>query len=297
MALFRGRSTGDAIFDIANVVIVSVIILVVLYPMIYVVSASFSNPLDVLQGKVWLLPKGVNFDAYQRVFMNQDILIGYKNSIVYALVGTSVNLGLTIMGAYPLSRKEFYGRSAIMLLFAFTMFFSGGIIPTYLLVKSLGLLNHMWAVIIPGAVSMWNLIIMRTFFQNTIPGEMYEAAFMDGCSDLGILFKIVLPLSTPIMAVMVLFYGVSHWNSFFDALLYLSDRNKYPLQLILRDILIQNQMQDMMDDDSDAFTNQVMLTEGLKYAVILVSSLPVLILYPLLQRYFVKGVMVGAIKG
>lgn len=291
------QSKTDVIFDVINISILALVLAVVLYPLIFVVSASFSDPELVIQGKVWLLPKGLNIDAYKRVFANADIMSGYRNTILYTLVGIVVNLVMTIAGAYPLSRKDFYGRNLLMLLFTFTMFFSGGLIPTYLVIQKLNLVNNFWVMIIPGAVSVYNMIIMRTFFQSTIPGELQEAAFIDGCSNIRILFKIVLPLSMPILAVMVIFYGVAHWNAFFDALIYISDRAKYPLQLILREILIQNQMQEMMSQGAESLADQQMLAEGIKYAVVIVASLPVLILYPFLQRYFVKGVMVGAIKG
>ena len=248
-----------------------------------------------------IIEKGKKLKAkdkpYKRVFANNDIMLGYKNTVFYTLTGIAVNLAMTVAGAYPLSRKDFYGRNFLMLLFTFTMFFSGGLIPTYLVIQRLNLINNFWVMIIPGAVSVYNMIIMRTFFQSTIPGELQEAAFIDGCSNIRILLKIVLPLSMPIIAVMVIFYGVAHWNAFFSALIYISDRTKYPLQLILREILIQNQMQEMMNQDTESLAQQQIMAEGIKYAVVIVASLPVLILYPFLQRYFVKGVMVGAIKG
>jgi putative aldouronate transport system permease protein len=251
----------------------------------------------VIAGDVWLYPKHVTIEAYKRVFQNADIMIGYRNVILYTVIGTLVNLILTTAGAYPLARRDFAGRNAIMLLITFTMFFSGGIIPTYMIVRDLGLINSIGALILPGAVSVWNLIIMRTFFQNTIPSEVQESAFMDGCSNFRLLWSIVLPLSMPVIAVMTLYYAVGHWNSYFQALIYISDRSKYPLQMFLRELLVQNQMQNMMDGDSESMAQQAMIAEGLKYAVIIVSSLPVLCLYPALQRYFAKGVMIGAVKG
>jgi len=297
MGLGAKGSLGDRWFDVVNLCILSLVLVVVLYPLIYVVSASLSNPMLVLQGKVWLWPKELSFEAYKRVFQNADIMIGYKNTILYTIVGTCVNIVMTTAGAYPLSRRDFYGRNVIMAFFVFTMFFSGGIIPTYLVVKSLGLINTFWVMILPGAVSVFNLIIMRTFFQNTIPLELQESAFMDGSTNLRILVSIVLPLSMPIIAVLILYYAVSHWNAFFNALIYLSDRQQYPLQLFLRELLIQNQMEEMMSGDSESMVEQQNLAEGLKYAIIVVSSLPVLILYPFLQKYFEKGIMIGAIKG
>ncbi|TBL81045.1 carbohydrate ABC transporter permease [Paenibacillus thalictri] len=291
------QSGSDRLFDIINFLLLCLILVIILYPLYFVVIASVSDSMQVISGNVWLWPKGISMEAYARVFQNQDILVGYRNVIVYTVIGTLVNVALTIAGAYPLSRKDFAGRNAIMLLITFTMFFSGGIIPTYMVVRSLGLVNSFWALILPGAVSVWNLIIMRTFFQNTIPPELQESAFMDGCSDFRLLRSIVLPLSMPVIAVVTLYYAVGHWNSYFQALIYLSERGKYPLQMFLRELLIQNQMQNMMETDSETMARQVMVAEGLKYAVIVVSSLPVLMLYPLLQRYFAKGVMIGAVKG
>jgi putative aldouronate transport system permease protein len=290
-------SRGDRIFDALNITILTAVLIIVLYPLVFVISASVSDAMLVMQGKVWLWPRGFNLDAYKRVFQNSDILMGYRNVIFYTVLGTAINIVMTIAGAYPLSRKDFVGRNALMLLITFTMFFNGGLIPTYMVIKGLGLVNTFWALLLPGAVSVWNLIIMRTFFQNTIPVELQESAVIDGASNFRILFSLVLPLSIPVIAVIVLYYAVGHWNAYFSALIYLSDRNQYPLQLFLREILVMNQMQDMMEGASETAAQQQMLAESLKYAVIIVSSIPVLLLYPLLQRYFVKGVMIGAIKG
>lgn len=295
MAISARQTKQDVIFELIINVLIVIIILIVLYPLIFVVSASLSNPMKIMQGEVWLLPKEFTLSSYEKVFRDPSILTGYRNTILYTVVGTAINLVMTIMGAYPLSRKDLYGRGLITAIFTFTMFFSGGLIPTYLLIKNLGMLNTFWVMVIPNAVAMYNMIIMRTFFQNTIPVELLEAASIDGCSNLRFLLKIVLPLSTPIIAVMVLFYGVGHWNAFFNALIYLTDEKKYPLQLILREILLQSQVQEMTDMEN--YQEQLMQAEGIKYAVIIVSSLPVLMLYPFLQRYFVKGVMIGAIKG
>jgi putative aldouronate transport system permease protein len=291
------ESKADVTFNVINYMFHIIVLILVLYPLVYIVSASFSNPMHVMQGKIWLLPEGFTVQSYIRVFKNVDILVGYKNSLIYMGVGTAVNLVLTILGAYPLSRRDLVGRNFFMGFMTFTMFFSGGLIPTYLVIKSLGLYNSFWVMILPGAISMWNLIIMRTFFQTSIPYELQESAFIDGCSNPRILISIVLPLSAPIIAVTVLFYAVAHWDSYFTALIYLTDKSQYPLQLVLRQILIQNQVQDMMNSGTDSTTDQLMLAEGLKYAVIVVSSVPMLILYPFVQRYFVKGIMVGAIKG
>ncbi|MDQ0899194.1 MULTISPECIES: carbohydrate ABC transporter permease [unclassified Paenibacillus] len=291
------NSRGDRVFDTINTLLLVLITVIVLYPLLFVLSASISEPSVVARGQLWLLPKGINFIGYERVFQNKEILTGYMNTIVYTLVGTAINLVLTICAAYPLSRPDFRGRYVITAIIVFTIFFSGGLIPSYLLVKNLGMLNTIWALIIPNAISVYNVIIMRTFFQSSIPHEIQEAASIDGCNNFRILLRVVLPLSMPIIAVMILFYAVGHWNAFFNALIYLSDRAKYPLQLILREILIQGQMAAMIDMADDSLAKKLMEVEVIKYAVVVIANLPVLLLYPLLQKYFVKGVMIGALKG
>ncbi|MFB8372825.1 carbohydrate ABC transporter permease [Paenibacillus taichungensis] len=291
------ESKGDRIFNIVNHFLLIIITLIVIYPLVFVLSASFSDPQAVLRGEMFLWPKGINLHAYEKIFQNKDILRGYTNTLIYTSVGTLINLVMTILAAYPLSRKDFIGRNAIMALFVFTMFFSGGLIPTYMLIKNLGMLNTFWVMIIPNAVSIWNIIIMRTFFQQSIPNELHEAATIDGCSNIQTLTRIILPLSMPIIAVTILFYAVGHWNAFFNAMLYLSDKDKFPLQLILREILIQGQTNDMVKMSTESAIKQQREVEGIKYAVLVVANIPVLLLYPFLQRYFVKGVMIGAIKG
>ncbi|GIO67371.1 carbohydrate ABC transporter permease [Paenibacillus cookii] len=291
------ESRGDRAFNMIVYVILSVVAVIVLYPLIFVLSASFSDPQTVLRGEMLLWPKGFNLNSYSKIFQNQDILSGYSNTLLYTTIGTLINLVMTVLGAYPLSRKDFVGKNAVMALFVFTMFFGGGLIPTYLLIKDLGMLNTFWVMVIPNAVSIWNIIIMRTFFQQSIPYELQEAATIDGCSNIQILTRIILPLSMPIIAVMILFYAIGHWNAFFSALLYLSDKEKFPLQLILREILIQGQTSDMVKMSTESAIKQQREVEGIKYAVLVVANIPVLILYPFLQRYFVKGVMIGAIKG
>lgn len=291
------QSLSDKLFDIVNTVLLVIILILTLYPLIYVVSASISNPKFIMEGKIFLIPKDISFDSYKAVLRNPSILIGYRNTIFYTVAGTAINIVLTVAGAYPLSRKDFRGRNILTGIFTFTMMFNGGLIPTYMVINKLGMVNSFWVMIIPGAVSVWNMIIMRTFFSTSIPFELQEAAFIDGCSNIRMLLKIILPLSAPVIAVMVLFYGVGHWNAFFNALIYISDRRMYPLQLVLRETLNQNQVQSMMEIHSETAAEQMILAEGLKYSLIIVSSLPVLMLYPFLQRYFVKGVMVGAIKG
>ncbi|ULL18277.1 carbohydrate ABC transporter permease [Paenibacillus sp. H1-7] len=287
----------DKTIELVIYAVLAIVTITVLYPLIFVAVASLSSPERVMNGEVWLWPKGLTFVGYERIFDNKEILTGYMNTILYTLVGTAINLVMTVAAAYPLSRRDFYGRNVFTALILFTMFFSGGMIPTYLLIKKLGMLNTFWALVIPSALSVWNILIMRTFFQSSIPWEIQESASIDGCSNMQTLVRIVLPLSAPIIAVMVLFYSVGHWNAYFNALLYLTDRAKYPLQLILREILVQGQMQEMVDVSDTSLAKSVMDAEAIKYAAVIVANLPVLVLYPFLQKYFVKGIMVGAIKG
>lgn len=291
------ESRGDRYVMTAIYILLGLVSLIVLYPIYFVLIASFSSPEDVMLGKVWLWPKSLSLVGYERIFENNELMKGYLNTILYTVIGTVLNVVMTIAAAYPLSRQDFKGRNVFTILIVFTMFFSGGMIPTYLLIKELGMLDTFWAMILPTAVSVWNILIMRTFFQSSIPRELQEAAFLDGCSNLKLLVRIILPLSGPVLAVMVLFYAVGHWNSYFNALIYLSDRDKYPLQLFLREILIQNQMQNMVDLGSDTYSKSLMEVEAIKYAAVMVTNLPMLILYPFLQKYFIKGVMIGAIKG
>jgi len=290
------QTRGDRVFEWVNYTLLTIILLMIIYPLLFVISASISNPQEVNSGNMWLLPKDITFIGYQKIFQNKEILNGYLNTILYTTLGTSINLVMTILAAFPLSRRDLAGKNVIMALFVFTMFFSGGLIPSYLLVKNLGMLNTVWALVIPTAVSVWNIIIMRTFFQQSIPVEIQEAAAIDGSSDFHMLLKVILPLSMPILAVMTLFYSVAHWNSYFNALIYLTDRDRFPLQLILREILVQNQM-DQMSGSADAMTDQILYAQTIKYAVIIVANLPVLMLYPFLQKYFTKGIMIGAVKG
>jgi len=250
-----------------------------------------------MANEVGLLPKGFTLEGYRRVFSNSDIWRSYKNTIMYTVIGTFINLVLTTAGAYPLSRDDFYGRKIWTFYFTITMFFSGGIIPTFLLVQKLRLVDTFWVMVILGAVNTWNMIIMKTFFQNNIPTSLQEAAIIDGANDLLILVKIVVPLSAPIMAVMTLFYGVAHWNDFFNALIYLNDRSRYPLQLILREILVQNTLNAQMAEGLGSAAEQEFIGESIRYATIIVATVPILMVYPFLQKYFVKGIMVGAIKG
>ncbi|MFR8003204.1 MAG: carbohydrate ABC transporter permease [Hydrogeniiclostridium sp.] len=272
-------------------------LLIVLLPLIYVVSASFSDSKAVVSGEVWLLPVRPTLKGYTAVFENPQIMSGFLNSFIYMFSGTAVSLVLTVLAAYPLSRGELAGKKLFNGLFLFTMLFSGGMIPSYILLRDLNMLNTRWAIIIPTALSVWNLIITRTYYQNTIPGDIYEAAYLDGCSDLRILFSIVIPLSGPILAVMGLYYAIGQWNSYFNAMIYLKDQELFPLQIILRNILIQNQMSGQMVTDVKQLERMQGMAQLLKYSVMVVSCLPLMVLYPFVQKFFVKGVMFGAVKG
>jgi len=294
----RIRETGvDRAFTIINYTLLTLFLLVILYPLIYVVSASFSDGAAVIAGRVWLWPVNPSLFAYEKVFSYPLIWSGYGNSLFYAVVGTLVNVTMTLIAAYPLSRRDLWGKNVILGLFLFTMFFNGGLIPTYLLVRDLGLRNTRWALIIPQALSVWNLLIAITFLRSSIPHELLEASQLDGCSDLQYFFRVLLPLSTPLIAVMSLFYAIGHWNQFFAALLYLTDKDLFPLQIILRNILISSQVDMAMIEDIKIMAAREALRELLKYALIVVASVPVLIIYPFVQKYFVKGIMLGSVKG
>lgn len=293
-----GRAKGDALFHGVSFVLLTAVLLAVAYPLYFVIIASFSDPVLVGTGKVWLFPRGFTIEGYKRVLGDPQIIRGYLNSLLYTTVGTSINLFVTLPAAYALSRKGLKGKNLIMFFFMLTMFISGGLIPTFLVVSNLGLLNSVWALVLPAALSVYNMVIARTFFQNSIPDELWEVANMDGCSNARFFVSIVLPLSKAIIAILVLYYGVSHWNSYYNAMVYITDRNKFPLQLMLRGILTKNQVSgNMIQADVDLMAQRQYLAEMIKYALIIVSSLPVLVLYPFLQKYFVKGVMIGSVKG
>jgi len=286
---------AERLFGLATVVFLVALMAVTLYPLLYVLFASLSNAGDLTQHRGALFaPLGLTFEAYRRVLQNPLILSGYRNTLFIVIVGTGLNVFLTALGAYALSRRNVLFRNPAMFLIVFTMFFSGGLIPTYLLVsQTLHLGNTLWALIIPGAVQALNLIIMRTAFLS-VPSALEEAARIDGANDWTILFRIYLPLSWPVVAVMILFYGVAHWNAFFSALVYIRDPDLYPLQLVLREILISSNVQNMATDVSSG--DVAAIGETIKYATIIVATLPILLVYPYLQRYFVKGVVIGAIK-
>lgn len=287
----------DTLFDVFSTLLLLVAVVLVAYPLIYVISASFSSTDAVMAGKVWLLPVDLSLKAYEAVFNYESILTGYVNSAIYTVLGTGVNLVLTTLCAFCLSRKEFYGRSIISGLVLFTMLFNAGLIPNYLLINSLGWLDTIWAIIIPNAMSAWYVILMRSYFQNSIPEELFEASGMDGCSVFRQLISIVIPLSGPIIAVIALYCAVGIWNSYFDAFIYLSDKSKFPLQVVLRNILILNQMDMSAVADLRDMASRQGMSNLLKYAIIVVSSAPLLLLYPFVQKYFVKGIMVGSVKG
>lgn len=294
---FKKVFITDKKFDAVNTVLQIAAVIIVLYPLIYILSCSFSDPAAIMSNKVWLFPVDFSLEGYKAVFNSKLIWRGYGNTVFYTVTGTMVNVLLTVMAAYPLSRKDFVGRNIIMFLFAFTMFFNGGLIPTFLTVRNLGLYNTRWAMILPNAMAMWHVIITRTYFQENIHSSLREAAQIEGCSNIQFIMKVVVPLSKPILAVISLYYGVMHWNSFFNALIYLQDSDMFPLQLILRDILIQNSADNTMTMDLESAAKKEMMAELLKYGMIVVSSVPVLMIYPFVQKYFVKGMMIGAIKG
>ena len=270
---------------------------IVAYPLVYVVSASFSSTTAVMAGRVWLFPVEPSLKAYEAVFTYDSIMTGYLNSAIYTVLGTAVNLTLTTLCAFCLSRKDFYGRGVVAGMVLFTMLFNAGLIPNYLLINGLGWLDTTWALIIPNAMNAWYVILMRSYFQNSIPEELFEASGMDGCSVFRQLLSIVIPLSGPIIAVISLYCAVGIWNSYFDAFIYLSDKSRFPLQVVLRNILILNQLDMSAVADLRDMASRQGMSNLLKYAVIVVSSAPLLALYPFVQKYFVKGIMVGSVKG
>ena len=274
--------------------LISVLILLIeLYPLVYVLSASFSSSDAISLGKVFLWPVEPNLKGYEMLAENDSILQGFVNSVFYTALGTSINMILTTLLAYPLSRKELPGCNFFTLLAVATMYLQGGLIPTYLLVDSLEMVDTVWGLVLPGAIVTTNMIIMRTYFQNSIPESLREAAFLDGCGYIKFFLSVVLPLSLPIVAVIGLYYAVGHWNNYFDALIYLRSTDKQNLQLVLRNILLANQVN--AGDGSYAESSKLGVT--IKYAVIVVSCIPMLMIYPFVQKFFVKGVMIGALKG
>jgi putative aldouronate transport system permease protein len=291
------EARGDRLFNGLNIAVLSLFTLTIMYPIVYVVSSSFSSAEAVTSGRVWLWPVDVSLAGYVAVFKHPMIVSGFYNSFFYMIVGTALNVVLTLMAAYPLSRKDFVFRNAYMALMTFTLMFDGGLIPRYLLIKDLGMLDTRWALIIPAALGVWQVILTRTYFRTTLPDELLEAAQIDGCNDFSFLQKIVIPLSAPIIAVISLYYAVGHWNQFFNALIFLKNKQLFPLQLILNDILVQNEVNNDMISDLKEMAAREGLKDLLKYALIVVASAPVMILYPFVQKHFVKGVMIGSLKG
>lgn len=289
-------TAGDRMFYRVNAILLMLLTLSVLYPIIYVLANSFSSPAAVSSGKVYFWPLDPSVEGYRRVLENPNILSGFLNSVFYTVVGTAINLAMTMIAAYPMARKDLPLRSFFSVLFAFTMLFGGGMIPNYILIMKLGMLNTRWALLLPGALSVYNMIIARTAMQS-LPDELLEAAYIDGCSDARYFVRIVLPLSGATIAVLALYYAVGHWNSYFSAFMYLSDRSKYPLQIVLREILIMGQIAESDITDLDSAERIQGLSQLLKYALIVISSAPMMLIYPFVQKYFVKGVMIGSLKG
>lgn len=288
------RSFGDKAFDVVNAVILLLIVVATIYPFLYVLYASFSDPARFASHTgVLLHPLGFETRAYKAVFENQNILTGYKNTFFYVVVGTTVSMIITTLSAYVLSRKGYKLKGVLNFMAVFTMFFSGGLIPFYLQVNNLGLADTRWALIFPSAMTTYNMIVMRTAF-SSIPESLEESARIDGAQDFTILFRIVMPLSLPTVAIIILFYGVSKWNAWFYAMVFLRDRQLYPLQLILREILVLSSTSDMV---TDMYANKDLFSETIKYATIIVATVPILCVYPFIQKYFVKGIMIGAVKG
>lgn len=298
------RTTQDKVFDAFVIGICLLILLICVYPMYYTIICSVSNPYDVAMGNVGLIPVKFTWESYRQVFANDDIWRGYLNTIIYTVLGTLYNLLLTIPLAYALSKKELYSRTFFSWYFLFCMYFSGGMVPSYLVTKQLGLVNSPWVMIIGAGVSVYNMIVTRVYFQSSIPESLYEAARIDGCSEFKAFFQIALPLAKPIIAVMALYYGVGHWNDYFSAMIYITDKQWQPLQLVLRRILIlnENALTSAMRPDASmeelaTAAQRAYMATTIKYALVFISSLPMLIAYPFVQKYFVKGVMIGSLKG
>lgn len=289
---------ADPAFNTLAITILLVAVAAVAYPLYFIVIASVSDPNQIYEGKVWFLPAGFTLEGYQRIFADPAIWRGLGNSVLYTVTGSIISVGSILGAGYALSRKDLPGRKFIMLLFIITMFFDGGLISRYLVVRDLGLLNTMWAVILPGAIGVWNLIIARSFFEHSIPDELREAAQLDGASDFQFFFRMVLPLSKPLIMLMLMIHVVGNWNSFFDALIYLNDDTKYPLQLVLRNILIQSDVaaSGNLSGDVESYAAAQRVAELTKYAMIVISSLPLMIALPFMQKHFTKGALIGAVK-
>lgn len=289
------QTRGDKVFGVINAIFIVFITIITLYPLIYVCSASISSPASVTSGRMWLWPTDITLEGYKRILKNSEIWMGYANTIFYTVVNVAISLAVTLPAAYALTVKSLPGRKFIVFVFSVTMFFSGGMIPLYVVCRNLGLVNTLWAVILPSATSMWYIILTRTFFQSTIPHELEEASEIDGCSVFATFLRIVIPLSAPIIAVMALYFGVGRWNSYFGEMIFLRDRSKFPLQLFLREILLININNANNAAGNDA-ADVLYLDTLVKYAMIIISTVPILCIYPFVQKYFMKGVMMGSIK-
>ncbi|MEG0906320.1 MAG: carbohydrate ABC transporter permease [Niameybacter sp.] len=293
----RKTSKADLGFDIFNYFLLSIVLLAAIYPLYFIIIASISNPDAINSGRVFLFPRDITFAGYEKIFADKLIWSSYFNTIKYTVIGVLINITLTMFMAYPLSLKNFAGKKFITIFLLITMYFNGGLIPTYLVVDSLGLVNQWQVMVLLGAVNVFNVIIARAFLQNSIPEEIFEAATIDGCSYAQYFFKMIVPLSKPIIAVLVLYYGAAHWNEYMKALIYIRDEALYPLQLVLRSILIQNDVSMDMVANMDELLEKQKAAELIKYGVIIVSSMPLIAAYPFVQKYFVQGSMVGAVKG
>ncbi|MCL2058411.1 MAG: carbohydrate ABC transporter permease [Oscillospiraceae bacterium] len=287
---------GDRVFDIVNGVIMLMVTLAIVYPLYFILISSMSDPMAVQTGQTMFMPKGINFAGYRAVFEDRRIWISYRNTIFYTVTGVVINLAVTLTCAYALTRKSTPGRNIFVFLIVLTMLFDGGMIPRYLIVRGLGLYNTIWAMLLPRAASVFCILIARTFIQETIPEELYECAQSEGCSFARYFFLVVIPLSPALISILILNYGTGHWNSFFDAVLYLVNNELYPLQLVLRDILISSQG-NINAENPEILQELIARSETVKYTIIIFASLPVLVVYPFLQKYFIRGVMIGAIKG
>jgi putative aldouronate transport system permease protein len=294
------RCFEDVVFDTVNFVVLTAVFVIVAYPLYFIIISSVSDPFEVAGGRVLLYPKGFTLDGYKEVLKNSGVMRGFFNSVYYTILGVFINLIVTLPTAYALSRNDFYGRKTISIFYIVTMFVSGGLVPTYLVVRQMGMLNTVWSLVIPGALGVYNMMVARTFFKTNIPNELLDAAKIDGCSNTSFFFRIVLPLSGAIVAILVLWCGVGHWNSYFNALLYISERERQPLQLELRMVLLQNTQAPNMPFTVEFIAERrrlEALRDMMKYSLIIIASIPVLILYPFIQKHFVKGITVGSLKG
>ena len=300
----HGKPRDGKLFDAINITLLVILLVVLIYPLYFTIIASISEPSDVITGNVVFWPKGITMESYEMAFHETRIWLGYRNSVIYTILGTLFNLFLTIPSGYFLSKKELPGRQVVNVYFLITMYFGGGLIPTYILVKSLGMLDKWYTLVLLGGISIYNVIITRVFFQNNIPNDLYESAFIDGASDFRAFFSIALPLAKPIIAVMALYYSVGHWNGYFTALVYISKQVLQPLQIVLRSILLQNELAlqaidpNSLDEDMVvALARRAYVASTMKYALIFIASAPLLVAYPFVQKYFVQGAMIGSLKG